>query len=426
MENKKIVAIAVIATILVATVAVFVFLFVKKVEAPVIQSDVKKPIVVPVAKTQRDGTNAGDFPVSAGQNTDTSGTVPDQVPNARLGAVNMQKITSIPKSPMVHFNQTADADLENDYLRDGIDVGSWTWSVSQDSAHHFAYVAVKRTGEVKLILDGKAVGDVYSDIGDLQFSPDGNTLVYHGYDVAEGKTYLVIYNGKSTEKIYVYKGYDLHPQYDGGSVSEGFSADGKHFVYEKSIGGTVEIFLDGKKIQESKNIGFSEGYSGNASVSFDRSQNESDILYKIAGISENTDGTNSYEYHVNDRLITSEEYDKNIVKGEVTSDDMKWHYDYPNDLYFSDTPVFDSVTGYSIDGEIVGLVNGFGDNGAYVVNSNRGMPLPVLNVALNGSDARETFDEIVNLRFSPDNKHVQFVGRKGRDIYDVSYPIVAR
>ena len=71
LKKDNVGVIAGIAVILVATVAVFVFLFVKKVETPVIQSDVTKPITAPVIQTQSDSSNALNNPVSTDQNADT-------------------------------------------------------------------------------------------------------------------------------------------------------------------------------------------------------------------------------------------------------------------------------------------------------------------------------------------------------------------
>ena len=427
INRNKLIEIAIIVGIGIITVEVIVFLAAKKAQAPTLTN---QP-AASVAQTQPSAT-VSDNSINQ-TNPDANGNAVEQIPTAKLGAVNMKKIASVPKNPVVHFNQIADGDEENKYLRDGIDVGSWKWAANQDDAHHYAYVAVKKfgnaalTGEVKLILDGKAIGDVYSDIGDLQFSPDGKILVYHGYNGLEDKTYLNIYNGKTMEKIYVYNRYDLHPQAVGSSVVEGFSADSKHFAYEKSIDTDKdEIFLDGKKIQESNKSG--------GDVEFARSQNVSDVLYKIAVINYNTDGTYSqeYEYHVNDRLITSEEYNNSIeidnnkkVYTEVTNK-TKWHFgfEYPRGLYFNDALV---VNSYDITREVFDIVTGFGDNAAYVFDSNADMSAglhPVLNAALNGNNAKETFDEIIDMRFSQDNKSVQFIGRKGRDLYSVSYPII--
>ncbi len=395
--NKKTVEVVIVVLILVATGIVFEIIFLKKAQTPINQP------AASVAQTQA-AANSTSNNINP-TNSDAIGSVAEQVPTAKLGKVSMKKIASIPKSPMVYFYKYPDFKAKSEgkfMLSDGLDIGDWAWAVSGDEAHHYAYVTVKNKPtdsiwvEVEMIFDGKKIGDIYSDIGKIQFSPDGKTLVYHGYDDKEDKTYLVIYNidNKSMDKVFVYKGNELDPQARGVSVFEGFSGDSKHFAYEKLLDNKIEIFLDNKKIKE-----FNNDNDGGFDVVFNRGQNGSDILYAFK------DNANSYvDYYIDERQVTFEGYNNLIEKKKtyITENGGLASLSTDKVVYIEDVPTDNK------------------SKSIYTITPSK----KTISLSYNSNAVKEIFDEIANFRFSSDNKSVQFVGRKGRDLYSVSYPIV--
>jgi hypothetical protein len=92
---------------------------------------------------------------------------------------------------------------------------------------------IEKDGKQSVFIDG-IQGKFYDEITDLKFSPDGKHFVYVSYSGSEANIYVVI-DGIESEKYW--------------KISQGptFSTNGKHIVYEASIGTSEVVVIDGKE-----------------------------------------------------------------------------------------------------------------------------------------------------------------------------------
>ncbi len=221
-------------------------------------------------------------------------------------------------------------------------------------------------------------------------------LTYHAYDQQKDLTFLIA-NDKS---LFNFPGSEK--KYSLGSAFAKFSLDGKHFVYKKQLPAKgLEVYFDGKKISQIKGTGFFE---------FNLDKSVSDVLIDILVPNPKTTvyhEDNEWIYFLNDKKITEKKYQ------ELTNFQPEW------DAFEKYSALIGIGSGLHMLNGVFGVYLDDNNNALYAVRSGFSS-----FVSLSGNDAGETFDEIFNLRFSPDKKSVQFEARKGLDLYSVLYPIV--
>lgn len=335
---------------------------------------------------------------------------------AKLGAGKKEKLFSIAASaPIPSFCPEC-----KEHNIDSVEGQNWEFAVSPDYTH-YAYI-LSQGGKEHVILDGKPK-KTYDSVYLLTFGPTGADFTYHAYNEQKHMTYLV-YNDK---EIPVYPDPEGYPQAANG-ISEAFSNDGRHFAYarvERDSPDFMHIILDGKVINIIKGVFIRFGFDGDT------------LQYVVLGAT--SDGSDDYRYYENDtfvKKITLREFNDAFSEFQTLDrpydpllDGPLLHKGSNMQIKVYDKVLFVNdaeIANYKSRNPEVYISNFTLDAGyknlAYIVWTNGW--IADKQVSLNGDDSEDIFNDIKDLHFDAEGKHLIYTARKGRVFYKVVQEII--
>lgn len=306
----------------------------------------------------------------------------------------------------------------------------WEFVVSPDfSRYAYEYwTSLYDGGKSYIVLDGKKQKE-YDEVHDLRFDATGKNFTYHAYDEKKDKSYLVYQD----REIPIHSGFEWY-SYSNDNVTEAFSDDGNHFAYatlsKNGESAALRIILDEKEINRVDGEEIKMRFQGDVLqyvVQNQDSSREDDHYYED---DKPVKGIDSLVYSF---AFQEFRYGKN--GREDSADCSTWIHIKSGRKACFDRSGLVSLDGVKLERSI-NIVEGrdlhFSDfmmdndfkNIAYKITLH-----PMWDkewVSLNGSDSNLIFNDIANLRFSPDGKLLEYIGRRGPHVYKVKHEILTQ